>query len=540
VYSDRLTKQLMGLEENRPGLADPLDAAERAQRLVVRGSRVTPAMLAPLLTTTQQELDGIPAGPAAWDHPLGGATRLLAATLTVERLTDAELERGTDVVLSYVEGTDTVGHLFGPYRPPAMPGTDPALARRFGPVVDRYHALVDEWLGTIVARMTANDTLVILSDHGFAWFDDRPAVPSGAHTATAVHWHRPDASFIAVGPRVVADASRRRMEPLDILPALLALAGLPPGDDLPGRAPGWLLHWPAADPAVVRYAALSPIARPQTLELPAAAREEELAKLRALGYLAGDDSGGAAPSPAAATSPVAAAAPIADAGLLEARRQHNLGLTRADAGDLAAAEAAFRAAIAADPSYAPPHSAYARLLRLSSRFDEADRELWQAVDLGIGDPPSALARVAGEYRTMGRPERAGAVLAKAAERYPESGGIWLDLGTLAGERGDFALARQCLERPCLLPASRSPAQPGRCLSLGDGRARHALSRRPSRRQPGGPASARRWADRLADSCRGDGEHGAATLGRKPGGRGPRASAATVSVLRQNSSLTPSW
>jgi Flp pilus assembly protein TadD len=53
---------------------------------------------------------------------------------------------------------------------------------------------------------------------------------------------------------------------------------------------------------------------------------------------------------------------------------------------------------------------------------------------------------------MGLPDRAGAVLAKAAERYPESGGLWLDLGTLAGEGGDFAFARQCLERAVgLLP-----------------------------------------------------------------------------------------
>jgi Flp pilus assembly protein TadD len=268
------------------------------------------------------------------------------------------------------------------------------------------------------------------------------------------------------------------MEPLDILPALLALAGLPPGDDLPGRAPDWLLRSAPAGVPPVRYAALSPIARPQTLELPAAAREEELAKLRALGYLGGNDSGGAARSPAAATSPVAAAEPTANVRLLEARRQHNLGLTRADAGDLSAAEAAFRAAIAADPTYAPPHSAYARLLRLTSRFDEADRELWRAVDLGIGDPAAALARVAGEYRAMGLPDRAGAVLAKAAERYPESGGLWLDLGTLAGERGDLPFARQCLERAVgLLPeepvAWRNLA--AACRALGDAAcARRAL------------------------------------------------------------------
>ncbi|MBP1621660.1 MAG: hypothetical protein H6Q02_2427, partial [Acidobacteria bacterium] len=468
VYSDRLTEQLMGLEENRPGLADPLDAAERARRLVVRGSQITPAMLAPLLPVTQAELDAVPSGPAAWDHPIGGAARLMAATLTVERLTEAELARGTDVVLAYLEGTDTVGHLFGACRPPALSSCPPEQARRFAPLVDRYHAVVDDWLGRIVGQLRPEDTLVILSDHGFTWGGDRPNVASGAHTPTAVYWHRPDALLIVAGPGVVADRARRRLEPLDVLPGLLALAGLPPGDDLPGRTPGWLLRAPATDLPAVRWASLAPVTRAQTVELPPEAREEELAKLRALGYLGGDDSGGAAPPTPAAAAP--AAEPTADVGRLEARRQHNLGLTRADAGDLAAAETAFRAAIAADPTYAPPHYAFARVLRLTARFDEADAELWRSVDLGLGDPASALVRVAGEYRKLKQPERAGAVLARAAERFPDSGGLWLDLGTLAGERGDFAFARQCLERAvALLPgepvARRNLA--AACLQLGD-------------------------------------------------------------------------
>jgi tetratricopeptide (TPR) repeat protein len=150
-------------------------------------------------------------------------------------------------------------------------------------------------------------------------------------------------------------------------------------------------------------------------------------------------------------------------------------LTRADAGDLAAAEQAFTAAITSDPTYAPP-------LRLragaapTSRFDEADR----AVALGRPRPrdaPSALARVAGSTEdgaAGARRCRARAV----AERYP-GGGIWLDLGTLAGERADFAFARQCLERAVgLLPdepvAWRNLA--AACQALGDAAcARRALA-----------------------------------------------------------------
>lgn len=441
VYSDRLTEQLMGLEETRPGLADPPEAAARARSLVVRGSQIMPAMLTPFAAVTAEELAAVPAGPAAWDSPVGGLARLVAATMTVERLTEAELARGTQMVLSYLEGTDTVGHLFGAYRPPPMPGVDPALARRFSPVVDRYHAYVDSFIARVLAQMRPEDSIVIISDHGFTWGDDRPAVPSGAHTPTAVFWHRPDAVLIAAGPGIRSDSSRARVEPLDVLPMLLALAGLPAGEGLPGQAPAWA----GGPPLSVRYDVLVPRQERSAIALSAEERAEEIAKLRALGYLGGGDE-----EATAARGPSPAPEPTADLGRLEGRRQHNLGLTLAEQGDLEGAEAAFRAAIAAEPGYAPPHYTLARILRLTGRWDEADLALWRAVELGLGDPAGSLVRVAGEYRTLGQPRRGAQVLAQAAERFPDAAPIWLDLGVLAGEQGDLALARQCLERAARL------------------------------------------------------------------------------------------
>jgi Flp pilus assembly protein TadD len=472
IYSDRLSEQLSDAEEERPGLASPPDAGSVARQLVAHPSAATPEMLAPILSVTREELAAVPKGPAGWDHPIGGAVRLMAATITVERLTEHELEKGTNVVLAYVEGTDTVGHLFARYRPPAMPGTDPILARRLGPVVDRYHAFIDAWLGRITAHLGPRDTIVILSDHGFTW-DDRPNVSSGAHTPTAVYWHRPDGVLIVAGPHVHADASRRRIGPLDVLPLLLALAGLPPGADLPGAVPaGLVAEARPVQAAPVRYAALVPRGGLASEEMPMAAREEALAKLRALGYI-----GGTMPSTAETppregerATPRPSGGPTANIPHLEARRLHNFAVGLADRGDLAAAAEMFRQAIAADASYPPPHFALARVLRLTGRFDEADRELWTAIDLGVGDPPEALTRVAGEYRLMGHADRAGAVLAEASKRYPGDARIWLDLGTLAGEQGDLTLARQCLERAVAL----APADPiahrnlaMACLGLGD-------------------------------------------------------------------------
>lgn len=112
----------------------------------------------------------------------------------------------------------------------------------------------------------------------------------------------------------------------------------------------------------------------------------------------------------------------------------------------------------------------ARVLRLRGNFDEADRELWTAIDLGVGDPPAALTRVAGEYRLMGHADRAGAVLAEAGKRYPDDARVWLDLGALAGEQGDLTLARQSLERAVALTPADAIAHRNlgmACLGLGD-------------------------------------------------------------------------
>jgi len=444
VYSDRLTEQLMGLEDALPGLADPPEAATVARRLVVRGSEVTPAMLAPVLVVSAAELAAVPPSGAAWDEPIGGLARLMAATISAQRLTEYELERGTRDVFTYLEGTDTVGHLFGAYRAPALPGAEPGLAARFGGVVDRYHAFIDAWVGRIATNLGPEDTLVILSDHGFTWGSDRPAVASGAHTRTALYWHRPHGFFLAVGRPVRRSLVRENLGMLDITPSLLALAGLPQGSEMPGQVPTWLLAEPLpTDAPRVDWGMLVPREAPARVELPPEARAEELAKLRALGYLGGD--GGKAPAGAAPPPP---AEPGND--VTEARRLNNLGITRAQAGDRRGAEEAFRGSIAAAPSYAPSHYALAMLLRENGRYDEADDLLWRSVGLGLGDPPSALIRVAGDYRRRGEMGRAAAVLAEACRRFPESGSLWARAGALAGERGELAEARADLERATAL------------------------------------------------------------------------------------------
>ena len=480
VYSDRLTEQLLGLAADVPGMADPPQAALRAKELLLRASDVTPTMLEPFLKVSPEELTAAVARPDAWEDPLGGLAKLVAASLTVERLTALELDRKTEVILSYLEGTDTVGHLYGPYRPPVLPGFDGPVARRFGPVIDRYYAWADRWVGEVVASLTKDDTIVLVSDHGFTWGDDRPRVPSGAHTATAEMWHRPQGAFLAAGPWIPPSRRRHTMGILDVAPSLMALAGLPRAEEMPGRVPEELLPEAARAPGLVNYAALVPRRPPEAVELSAQAREEEIAKLRALGYLAGSSTPSQpAAAPAAPPFPMPVpATPAADRA--EARRLSNLAISQASSGDVAQAEQTFRKAIAADPSYSSAHYSLSVLLRKQGRLEEADAAFWTSVLLGVRDREMAVVRLALDYQQRGMPEKAEEVFAEGRRLLPDSALVWLNSGVYLGEQGRFEEAARYLQRAAQLDPSKPTAFKNlgvALLNLGDREgARAALTR----------------------------------------------------------------
>jgi tetratricopeptide (TPR) repeat protein len=326
--------------------------------------------------------------------------------------------------------------------PPALPGVDPAQARRFGGVVERYYGQVDAWVGRVLRGLGPDDRLVIVSDHGFTWGERRPHVLSGAHTPTAVMWHHPEGSFLVYGRGIEPTPTRQRLQVLDVAPTLLALAGLPPGAEMPGKVPSWL-SVERSSPRV-SYAALLPRRAPASVELPPEAREEELAKLRALGYLAG----GSTPAPAAAPQAPAPQAPpsVPQFDRAEARRLNNLGSSRGEAGDARGAEEAFRQAVNADPSYAPSHYNLALLLRKQGRYDESDRAFWRSVDTGIRERETAVVQSALDYSTRNETARAKATFAEGRRRFPDSPTIWLNAGVFLGQLGDREEARRCLER----------------------------------------------------------------------------------------------
>lgn len=77
-------------------------------------------------------------------------------------------ERGC--LFYYFGHTDQLQHLFWRDRDPEHPGRDPSQGDRYADVIDRVYAEMDAVLGATLARLRPDDTLIVLSDHGFAPF----------------------------------------------------------------------------------------------------------------------------------------------------------------------------------------------------------------------------------------------------------------------------------------------------------------------------------------------------------------------------------
>ena len=87
----------------------------------------------------------------------------------------------------------------------------------------------DRILEALAARAEKDGaTLVLVSDHGFKWGPDRPALISSVKAETAYLWHEPWGVLVASGPGATRSKERRTVSVFDVAPILCRLLGLPP------------------------------------------------------------------------------------------------------------------------------------------------------------------------------------------------------------------------------------------------------------------------------------------------------------------------
>ncbi len=343
-------------------------------------------------------------------------------------------ERSPDVALVYFEVTDSAAHLFGHlFRRQDLAGELAAQQARFGRTVEEVYRFADEIVGDYLAELDSDTTLVLLSDHGFelgVLHDD----PSRTRDLRRVseRFHREEGVLYLFGAGVRKGARLDAPTILDVAPTILALAGVAPAADMPGRVLLEGLRMAEEPRRVATYETGGPGMPEQTAggaERNRAADEAALQQLRALGYLGGSDEAGGEPN----LPRDAASGRPGDAG------RRNLAAIYFEAGKLDQALELYRALVAEAPDDGGLRTSLAGTLGALGRYEEALAEIEAALAV---DPLNVEAyhNRGVLHERAGRPEAAVESYRTALRYTPDYAPSAAALARLTGTSGPAAPA----------------------------------------------------------------------------------------------------
>ncbi len=208
----------------------PPDLWKEVLARTVRPPEVDPSLL--------QEFVDDPARDGAWRRPL--VDEALAPDLTYHRA-GALLRSVYDPAFfaTHVNGLDVAGHAFFRYAHPDRFGdVRPADVRRFGRALDRYQALVGQWVGELAQGLRPGEVLLVVSGFGMEPVSLGRRLLGGllgGGEASGTHAGAPDGYLLAVGDGIQPEVHLEGASVLDIAPTILYLFGLPVARDMEGR-----------------------------------------------------------------------------------------------------------------------------------------------------------------------------------------------------------------------------------------------------------------------------------------------------------------
>jgi predicted AlkP superfamily phosphohydrolase/phosphomutase len=419
------------------GAAFPAALEAGIAEVIRRDGRVTARDLAPYLDVPSGEIESALSSGAGMKNPIAALARILAATRVSQRTARELYDKNLpDLLALYIEGTDEVGHIFAADTPPRLACVSDADFARYGHAVAAYYGTIDAILGQWMRRAEEDGaTLLVHSDHGFKWGEDRPCKLESGNWATAAFWHRFDGVLAAWGARVRPASERGGASLFDVAPTVLALLDLPADRRMPGKP----IAAAFADLPTKAKAKTDELSRVTVRRVPAQEMSSEQAteytkKLLALGYLS--------PSEAKPLAPTGGDRP----GLTEGA-WNNLGVYfRETAKDPSAARQAFEKALALSPGYYSPMFNLAVLYRARGDTKTAEDWLFRSLAALGGNPETAVIGWSHEYQKEGKTAAARSLLERAARAYPDNEVIARDLGLLRYRSHDCPGAIAALSR----------------------------------------------------------------------------------------------
>ncbi len=477
--SDRLFTFLYSDVEKPAGVVWPPTRQRWSGEIVAGAERTIDAarMREYLPSLTDEEFAALAKSDNPYADPPAALRRILVETEIYRRLSDSYLQERRDLpdlTIVYLQGTDTIGHVFAPFAPPKQPAVSQPDYDRYNAVPARYFREIDSLLGRYAAiAEQRNAVLMIASDHGFFWREGRPTQISSTATATAAKWHRKEGIFLLRGPGIAAAPGHPLHGSVrQVCATLLALTGMPAQQT--GESPLAGAPQPAMPP--LDYAAH--FTRAVSPPPPASGRgaSEEIAKLKALGYIGSNES---THSASAASNGTRTAGAFNNEGLI-LRNEH-----RTDE-----ALAAFDHALAIDPGYASPMWNESETLFDANRdLDRSDALLVASLQHGLGDAVTYIVTRALAYQRNGRGERSLHLLDAAVGAAPSEpelrmfrGRFRMDAHDCRGALTDFQAADQQSPNNPVTFASEALAE----LCLGDDAGARASMERSLQLDPNQP------------------------------------------------------
>jgi len=425
---------------------------------------------------TDSEFDALTKNKNPYADPPAALRRILLETEVYRRLSDDYLSRRPalpDLTILYLQGTDTIGHVFAPFAPPRQEAVSQADFDRYHAIPAHYFRDIDALLGSYLSLAQRNNAIVMIaSDHGFYWREGRPTAISSTATATAAKWHRKEGIYALWGAGIGAQAGHPlRGSVRQVCATLLALTGMP----APAGAQPPLPGAPAAAGTLDYRPYFQRAASPPP---PASGRaaSEDIAKLKALGYIGSNES---TRSASATSGDTRTAGAFNNEGLI-LRNEH-----RTDD-----ALAAFDHALAIDPKYASAMWNESETLFDAGRdLDRADQLLIDALANGLNDAGTYVVTRTIAYERTGRASRNLPLLNAAVTAAPNDAAIRMFRGRYRmdshdcnGALDDFRAAETAQPRNALTFASAAVAE----LCLGDETAARASIERSLQLDPNQP------------------------------------------------------
>jgi tetratricopeptide (TPR) repeat protein len=461
LVSDRLFTFLYSESTPPPGVVNPSSEEAWARGVLARVERevdyAAVKELLPWLTEAEYEEAAKIDDPYA--HPVSALKRIVVETRVYDTLAREWLARNApDVLLVYIQGTDSIGHVFAPYAPPRQPEIPEREYERYSAVPERYFASVDRMLGEYkrLAESTGS-TLMLASDHGFKWGEGRPTKLSSVANATAARWHQDEGIYLLWGPGIKPSAASHpgRGTVQQVCTTLLALLGLPAGkglagpplDGAPALAGDTVDYRTRYTPADVAASASSGTSRVD---------DETVAKLRALGYIGASSGQGRA------------------IGTRTAGSFNNEALLLKQQGKTTEAMDAFEQALVVDPNLASASWNLSDMLFAQGNLDKSDALLVRAFANGLPEGTRFLIGRAIGYQRDGKIARSVQLLTAAAAAKADEPEVWLFRGRYRVESGDCHGALGDFQRAIALSPENASAYASRGLAeLCAGRAAQA-------------------------------------------------------------------